>query len=80
MLELKTNEYPKDGASQNAKAVTLTRDLVSRVLGREEPFTLTVRKITQFRYSRDNLILVPQKPKMLEFVCIIVLTHIIVGD
>lgn len=57
---MKSADYPKDTNEQSAKAVELVKDLVLRVLGREETFSLVVRKSSQRRYAKDStLVLVP---------------------
>lgn len=57
---LKTDTYPKEAGEQNAKAVGMIKELMMKVLGREEEFSLTIRKSTQQRFAKDSkLILVP---------------------
>ncbi len=58
---LKAKEFPKEIAAQNMQASIMIKDLISRVLGREEPFTITVRKGSgTLRYARDSsLLLLP---------------------
>ncbi len=57
---VRVNEFPKDLAEQNAKAVEAVRDIVKRVLGRDEPFSLVVRKSNQRRYVKDtSLVIIP---------------------
>lgn len=60
-LGLKCAEFPKDLPSQNTKAMEIIKELVTRVLGREEQFTLSVRRGTQnIRYAKDSpLLLLP---------------------
>jgi len=53
-------DFLKDIAGQNSKTVEVVRDLIKRVLGREEDFSLTVRKSTQRRYAKESpLIMIP---------------------
>lgn len=60
VLGLKSADYPKDTNEQSAKAVELVKDLVARVMGRDEAFSLIVRKSAQRRYAKDStLVLVP---------------------
>lgn len=57
---LKTDNYPKEASEQNAKAVGMIKELVMKVLGREEEFSLTVRKSNTHRFAKDSkLIIVP---------------------
>lgn len=57
---LKATDYPKETNEQSAKAVEIVKDLVLRVLGRDETFSLVVRKSAQRRYAKDsNLVLIP---------------------
>lgn len=57
---MKVADYPKDTNEQSAKAVEVVKDLVAKVLGRDEPFSLVVRKSAQRRYAKDStLVLVP---------------------
>jgi hypothetical protein len=58
ILGLKAKEFPKEMAAQNMQATAMVKDLINRVLGREEPFTLTVRKGSgTLRYARDSALL-----------------------
>lgn len=60
ILGLKSADYPKDTNEQSAKAVEIVKDLVMRVLGRDETFSLVVRKSSQRRYAKDStMVLVP---------------------
>jgi len=59
-IGLKTKEFPKDLSAQNAKSIELVKEIIRKVLNRDEQFTLTVRKTTQTRYAKDSsLVLVP---------------------
>ncbi len=60
-LGLKSSEFPKELSAQNMKATAMVHELIKRVLGREEPFTLSVRKGSgTVRYARDsNMLLIP---------------------
>jgi hypothetical protein len=55
---LKAKEFPKEIAAQNMQANIMIKDLISRILGREEPYSISVRKGsgTQ-RYVRDSPLL-----------------------
>ncbi len=55
ILGLKAPEFPQELAEQNARASELIRDIIKKVLGRDEPFTLTVRKSGQRRYAKDTM-------------------------
>jgi hypothetical protein len=47
-------------AEQNARATEIVKDLLKRVLGREETFSLTVRKSGQRRVYKDtDLVMIP---------------------
>lgn len=60
MKGIKTKEFPKDHAEQHVQAVEIVKDLIKKVLNRDEKFTLTVRKVAKVRYAKDSaLILVP---------------------
>ncbi len=57
-----TSEFPKEAAAQNARAQTLVHELVKRVLGREEPFNISLRRggSGTIRYARNStMLLVP---------------------
>ncbi len=57
---LKSNEYPKDVNEQSGRAVSLMRQVVARVLGRDEEFSLSVKKVHQLRYVKDStVVMVP---------------------
>jgi hypothetical protein len=57
---IKTKEFPADPSGQNARAFEIVREIVKKVLNRDEEFTITVRKTSQLRYAKDSaLILVP---------------------
>jgi hypothetical protein len=59
---LVTSEFPKEVSAQNARAQTLIHELVLRVLGREEPFSISLRRggTGTIRYARNStLLLVP---------------------
>jgi hypothetical protein len=52
---MKSSEFPKEPSGQNAKATTMIHELIKRVLGREEAFTLSVRRGTgTLRFARDS--------------------------
>jgi hypothetical protein len=60
ILGVKVKEFPKEMVEQNARATELVKEIVRKVLNRDEPFTLTVRKTTSVRYAKNStLILVP---------------------
>lgn len=53
-------DFPKDIAGQNSKTVEVVRDLLKRVLGREEDFSLSVRKSAQRRYAKESpMVMIP---------------------
>lgn len=53
-------DFPKDIAGQNSKTVEIVRDLIKRILGREEEFSLTVKKSAQQRYAKESpMIMIP---------------------
>jgi hypothetical protein len=54
LTSLKSLDLPREIAGQNAKAVEVISELVKRVLGREEKFSLTVRRSTQRCYLKDT--------------------------
>jgi hypothetical protein len=55
---LKAKEFPKEIAAQTMQANIMIKDLISRVLGREEPFSIIVRKGSgTLRYARDSTLL-----------------------
>ena len=49
-------------AAQNAKAFEIVKEMLLRVLGREEKFSLSVRRcLAPLRYARDSkLLMFPQ--------------------
>jgi hypothetical protein len=61
VLGLRSNEFPKELSAQNMKATAMVHEMIKKVLGREEPFTLSVRKGSgTIRYARDsNMLLIP---------------------
>ncbi len=61
VLGLRSNEFPKELSAQNMKATAMVHEMIKKVLGREEPFTLSVRKGSgTVRYARDsNMLLIP---------------------
>jgi|688.fasta_scaffold1007694_1 hypothetical protein len=55
---LKRAEFPSDLASQNAKANEIIKEMIQKVLGREEPFKLSVRRgANVLRKARDSTML-----------------------
>lgn len=71
-IGLKTDSYPREASEQNAKAVGMIKELMQKVLGRDEEFSLSVRRSTQQRFAKDSkLILVP--PIEVRFIQYIVL-------
>ncbi len=58
---MRSSDFPKEMAAQNVKAAAMISDLIKRVLGREEPFTISVRRGNgTLRFARDStLYLVP---------------------
>ena len=53
-------DFPKDFSEQSNRATEIVRDIIKKVLNREEPFTLTVRKTTNIRFAKDSsLVIVP---------------------
>ena len=61
ILGLRSADFPKELSAQNMKATSMVHELIKRVLGREEAFTLSVRKGSgTVRYARDStMLLVP---------------------
>ncbi len=60
ILGLKSKDFPKDMSEQNARANDIVKDLLKRVLGRDETFSLTVRKSGQRRvFKETDLIMIP---------------------
>lgn len=53
-IGLKADDFPKESSEQSARAVEMMRSLISRVLGREEEFTISVRKSVQRRYAKES--------------------------
>lgn len=51
---LKIANFPKDISSQNSRGSEIVKDLIRRVLGREEQFTLLVRRSGQQRFAKDS--------------------------
>jgi hypothetical protein len=52
---LKSAEFPTELASQNARAAEIIKELVQKVLGREEPFKVAVRRGANIlRKARDS--------------------------
>ncbi len=60
-IGLKCSDFPKEAAAQNVKAGSMIHELIVKVLGREEPFNLSVRRGTgTLRLARDStMYLVP---------------------
>ncbi len=58
---MKSSDFPKEAAAQNVKATSMIHELISRVLGREEAFSLSVRRGSgTLRFARDStMYLVP---------------------
>ncbi len=57
---LKVKEFPREQGEQRDRATELIKDLVQKVLNREEAFTVVVRKTHQVRYAKNStMILVP---------------------
>jgi hypothetical protein len=55
ILGLKSLDFPKELAAQNVRANAMVHELIIKVLGREEAFTLSVRKGSgTVRYARDS--------------------------
>jgi hypothetical protein len=55
ILGLKSLEFPKELAAQNVRANAMVHELIVKVLGREEAFTLLVRKGSgTVSYARDS--------------------------
>jgi hypothetical protein len=61
VLGMRSADFPKELSAQNMKATSMVHELIKRVLGREESFTLSVRKGSGVvRYARDStMLLVP---------------------
>ncbi len=58
VIGLKAAEFPKDPAAQSMQANIIIKDLLTRVLGREEAFTISVRRGSgTLRYARDSTLL-----------------------
>jgi len=53
-LGLRGKDFPTDIAEQNAAAMTLMKVLVLRVLSREEPFTLSVKKVFERKFAKGT--------------------------
>jgi len=53
-LGMRSDDFPSDLAGQHTKAMILVKDLVSRVLNRDEEFTVTLRKTVQRRYVKNS--------------------------
>lgn len=51
---MKIENFPKDLAAQNVKGSEVVKELIRKVLGREEPFTLLVRRSGQPRFAKDS--------------------------
>jgi hypothetical protein len=51
---LRTMDYPKTLPEQNAKVKELLKDLIPKILGRDEPFSVILRKSGQRRYAKDT--------------------------
>ncbi len=58
---LKAQEFPKDPGAQTMQANIIIKDLVTKVLGREETFSISVRRGSGIlRYARGStMFLVP---------------------
>ncbi len=55
---MKSAEFPTELASQNARATEMVRELIIKVLGREEPFKVSVRRGANIlRKARDSTLL-----------------------
>lgn len=45
---------------QSGRAVSLMRAVIARILGRDEEFSLSVKKVHQLRYVKDStIVMVP---------------------
>jgi hypothetical protein len=66
-LGLKRPEFPSDLAGQNAKANEIIKEMINKVLGRDEKFSLSVRRgANVLRRARDStLLLLPPIEVML---------------
>ncbi len=66
---MKTSEFPKETAAQNAKANAMIHELVVKVLGREEPFSISLRRggTGTLRYARDSTLLLVPPIEVLSF-------------
>jgi hypothetical protein len=52
---LKSSEFPSDLSGQNAKATEMIKEMMKRVLGREEAFKVAVRRgANVLRKARDS--------------------------
>ena len=55
---MKSAEFPTDAPSQAARGMEIMKDMVTRVLGREEKFSLSVRRGSQaLRFAKDSAML-----------------------
>lgn len=54
LLGLRTADFPKALSEQNSKATEAVRELIKKVLNREEEFTIILRKSNQRRYVKDS--------------------------
>lgn len=52
--------FPGDIAGQNARTSELIRELIGKVLGRQEEFAVTVRRGSARRYAKESsLVMIP---------------------
>jgi len=59
-LGLRCKNFPKEIADQHLIANEMMKDMVSKVLSREEPFSLSVRREVQRKYVKGtNEVIVP---------------------
>jgi hypothetical protein len=55
---LKRAEFPTELGAQNVKATEIVKELIVKILGREEPFKLSVRRgANVLRKARDSTLL-----------------------
>jgi len=60
ILGLRCKNFPKEIGDQHLIANEMMKDMVLKVLSREEPFSLTVRKVVQRKYAKGtNEVIVP---------------------
>jgi len=51
---LRARDFPQEIGEQNARANELMKVMVLRVLSREEPFTLSVKKVFERKFARGT--------------------------